>query len=56
MKTLGPSHPSTTYGATRAFYARGFRALEEIHGLWAEGNSCLIMIRPAAEPLVLTER
>jgi ribosomal protein S18 acetylase RimI-like enzyme len=46
VKTLGPSHPSENYTRTRAFYeARGFRPLEEIHGLWAEGNPCLVLVK-----------
>ena len=45
VKTLGPSRPSSNYAATRAFYeAKGFRPLEELHGLW-EGNPCLIMVK-----------
>lgn len=45
VKTLGPSHPSEHYARTRAFYERcGFAPLEEIHGLWDEGNPCLIMV------------
>ena len=46
VKTLGPSHPSESYARTRVFYeARGFRPLEEIHGLWAEGNPCLVLVK-----------
>jgi GNAT superfamily N-acetyltransferase len=46
VKTLGPSHPSRGYAATRRFYeALGFRPLEEIHGLWAEGNPCLVLVK-----------
>jgi ribosomal protein S18 acetylase RimI-like enzyme len=57
VKTLGPSHPSEAYAATRRFYLQlGFRPLEELHGLWAEGNPCLIMIRPVAEPLAAPKR
>jgi GNAT superfamily N-acetyltransferase len=45
VKTLGPSRPSDGYERTRLFYeARGFVALEEIHGLW-EGNPCLLMVK-----------
>jgi GNAT superfamily N-acetyltransferase len=45
VKTLGPSRPSEGYERTRSFYeARGFVALEEIHGLW-EGNPCLLMVK-----------
>jgi hypothetical protein len=46
VKTLGPSHPSRGYAATRRFYeALGFRPLEEIHGLWAEDNPCLLLVK-----------
>ena len=52
VKTLGPSHPSEGYAATRRFYgAVGFRPLEELHGLWAAGNPCLIMVRCVEDPL-----
>jgi ribosomal protein S18 acetylase RimI-like enzyme len=45
VKTLGPSYPSPEYTMTRLFYeAVGFRALEEIDGLWP-GNPCLIMVK-----------
>jgi GNAT superfamily N-acetyltransferase len=45
VKTLGPSDRDAGYAKTRSFYvARGFVALEEIHGLW-EHNPCLIMIK-----------
>ncbi|MFL5958828.1 MAG: coenzyme F420-0:L-glutamate ligase [Gaiellaceae bacterium] len=46
VKTLGPSRPSRGYDATRAFYeALGFVALEELHGLWDEGNPALILVK-----------
>jgi GNAT superfamily N-acetyltransferase len=46
VKTLGPSRPSAHYERTRAFYEKvGFRPLEEIHGLWSEGNPCLVMVK-----------
>jgi ribosomal protein S18 acetylase RimI-like enzyme len=46
VKTLGPSHPSEGYARTRTLYeAHGFRPLEEIHGLWAEGNPCLVLVK-----------
>jgi GNAT superfamily N-acetyltransferase len=46
VKTLGPSRPSAHYERTRRFYeAVGFRPLEEIHGLWSEGNPCLVMVK-----------
>jgi GNAT superfamily N-acetyltransferase len=45
VKTLGPSYPDDGYAKTHAFYeARGFVALEEIHGLWPS-NPCLIMVK-----------
>jgi GNAT superfamily N-acetyltransferase len=45
VKTLGPSDPDEGYERTRRFYeARGFVALEEIHGLW-EQNPCLLMVK-----------
>jgi GNAT superfamily N-acetyltransferase len=49
VKTLGPSHPSTDYARTRAFYeALGFIALEESTAPWGEANPCLIMVKPLA--------
>jgi ribosomal protein S18 acetylase RimI-like enzyme len=46
VKTLGPSHPSERYARTRRFYeARGFRPLEELEGLWSEGNPCLVLVK-----------
>jgi len=46
VKTLGPSRPDEGYERTREFYAAmGFTPLEEIHGLWDQGNPCLIMIK-----------
>ena len=45
VKALGPSDPDEGYARTRAFYeARGFVALEEIHGLW-DHNPCLLMVK-----------
>jgi GNAT superfamily N-acetyltransferase len=45
VKTLGPSRPDEHYQRTRRFYeAWGFRALEEIHGLWG-ANPCLLMVK-----------
>jgi ribosomal protein S18 acetylase RimI-like enzyme len=45
VKTLGASHPSREYAATRLFYeALGFCGLEEIEGLWP-GNPCLVMVK-----------
>ena len=49
-KTLGLSHPAPEYEHTRRFYAAvGFRALEELEGLWPD-NPCLLMVKhlPAA--------
>jgi len=46
VKTLGPSRESEGYAATRRFYeALGFVALEELHGLWDEGNPALILVK-----------
>jgi ribosomal protein S18 acetylase RimI-like enzyme len=46
VKTLGPSHPSEHYAATRSFYAaRGFGPLEELTEIWGEDNPCLIMVK-----------
>ena len=46
VKTLGPSRPSAHYERTRRFYEKvGFRPLEEIHGIWSEGNPCLLMVK-----------
>jgi coenzyme F420-0:L-glutamate ligase/coenzyme F420-1:gamma-L-glutamate ligase len=46
VKTLGPSRESRGYGATRAFYeALGFVALEELHGLWENGNPTLLLVK-----------
>lgn len=46
VKTLGASHPSPEYAATREFYlARGFEPVEEIPNLWP-GNPCLLMLKP----------
>jgi ribosomal protein S18 acetylase RimI-like enzyme len=46
VKTLGPSHPSEHYAATRSFYAaRGFRSLEELTAIWGEANPCLVMVK-----------
>jgi ribosomal protein S18 acetylase RimI-like enzyme len=54
VKTLGPSHASPEYELTRRFYeACGFRALEEIEGLWP-GNPFLILVKflPGSSPTV----
>jgi GNAT superfamily N-acetyltransferase len=46
VKTLGPSRPDEHYERTRRFYeARGFVALEELHGLWDEDNPTLVMVK-----------
>jgi len=45
VKTLGPSRPSRGYSATRAFYeAIGFVPLEELHGLWND-NPTLVLVK-----------
>jgi GNAT superfamily N-acetyltransferase len=47
VKTLGPSRPDGGYANTRRFYrACGFLPVEELHGLWGEGNPCLVMVKP----------
>ena len=44
VKTMGPSRESSGYGATRAFYdALGFVALEELHGLWGDVPTLLLV-------------
>ena len=49
VKTLGPSRPDEGYERTREFYAAvGFTPLEQLHGLWDQGNPCLIMIKHLA--------
>jgi GNAT superfamily N-acetyltransferase len=46
VKTLGPSRPSEHYARTRRFYeVKGFRRLEELHGLWSEGNPTLVLVK-----------
>jgi coenzyme F420-0:L-glutamate ligase/coenzyme F420-1:gamma-L-glutamate ligase len=47
VKTLGPSRPDPGgYDETRLFYeAMGFVALEELHGLWDEGNPTLVLVK-----------
>ena len=47
VKTLGATHPSPEYAATRRFYqALGYRALQEFAAdtLWS-GNPCLLMVK-----------
>lgn len=47
VKTLGPSHPSPEYAATRDFYtALGYHGLEELPAdtLWP-GNPCLLLVK-----------
>lgn len=47
VKTLGPSHPSEAYAATRRFYeACGFLPLEETTAFWGPANPCLVLVRP----------
>jgi coenzyme F420-0:L-glutamate ligase / coenzyme F420-1:gamma-L-glutamate ligase len=46
VKTLGPSREDEGYAATRRFYeALGFVALEELTGLWDEGNPTLLLVK-----------
>ena len=46
VKTLGPSRPDENYAHTRRFYEGcGFVPLEEMHGLWDEGNPTLILVK-----------
>ena len=46
VKTLGPSRESRAYADTRRFYERRrFVPLEELHGLWAEGNPTLVLVK-----------
>jgi coenzyme F420-0:L-glutamate ligase/coenzyme F420-1:gamma-L-glutamate ligase len=46
VKTLGSSRPDPGYDATRSFYeAMGFVALEELDGLWGEGNPALVLVK-----------
>lgn len=50
VKTLGASHPSPEYAATRRFYeALGYQGLEEYPAdtLWP-GNPCLVMVKHLA--------
>jgi coenzyme F420-0:L-glutamate ligase/coenzyme F420-1:gamma-L-glutamate ligase len=55
VKTLGPSRPSRGYDATRAFYESvGFVALEELHGLWDEGNPTLVLVKDVAPGFTVT--
>jgi coenzyme F420-0:L-glutamate ligase / coenzyme F420-1:gamma-L-glutamate ligase len=55
VKTLGPSRPDDGYAATRAFYeAVGFVALEELHGLWDEGNPTLILVKDVRPGFTVT--
>jgi coenzyme F420-0:L-glutamate ligase/coenzyme F420-1:gamma-L-glutamate ligase len=55
VKTLGPSRESRGYRATRAFYeAVGFVALEELHGLWSEGNPTLILVKDVRPGFTVT--
>jgi GNAT superfamily N-acetyltransferase len=47
VKALGPSTDHEPYHRTREFYAAlGFLPVEELHGLWNDGNSCLLLVRP----------
>ncbi len=47
VKTLGPSRKSEHYAHTRSFYeSMGFLPVDELDGVWDEGNPCLIMVKP----------
>lgn len=51
VKTLGPTHPSPEYAATRSFYeSLGYLGIEELPAdtLWP-GNPCLIMVKHLAD-------
>jgi len=49
VKTLGPSREDESYAATRRFYeALGFVTLEELDGLWGEGNPALLLVKELA--------
>jgi coenzyme F420-0:L-glutamate ligase/coenzyme F420-1:gamma-L-glutamate ligase len=55
VKTLGPSRPDPEYDRTRAFYeALGFVALEELHGLWDEGNPALLLVKDVGPGFAVT--
>jgi coenzyme F420-0:L-glutamate ligase / coenzyme F420-1:gamma-L-glutamate ligase len=55
VKTLGPTRESRGYAATRAFYeAVGFVALEELHGLWSEGNPTLVLVKDVRPGFTVT--
>jgi coenzyme F420-0:L-glutamate ligase / coenzyme F420-1:gamma-L-glutamate ligase len=55
VKTLGPSRPNRGYDATRAFYeALGFVPLEELHGLWDEGNPALLLVKEVSPGFSVT--
>lgn len=50
VKTLGESHPDTSYAKTRRFYlSQGFLPLEEIHDFWGKGLPTLFMVKPLLE-------
>ena len=47
VKTLGPSREDEHYARTRLFYqALGFVPMEEIDGVFDQGNPCLILVKP----------
>ncbi len=55
VKTLGPSRQHEGYAATRRFYeALGFVPLEELTGLWDEGNPALILVKDVAPGFSVT--
>ena len=46
VKTLGPSHPDSSYARTRAFYeAMGFSPLFESAALWGPENPALVLVK-----------
>ena len=54
VKTLGPSHPDTSYAHTRAFYeSMGFSPLFESTTFWGAANPALVLVKalqPSEEP------
>lgn len=46
VKTIGETHPSEHFAATRAFYrAAGFVPLEELADFFGKGQPCLYMVK-----------
>ncbi len=51
VKTLGPSHPSAEYAATRSFYqSLNFIPIEETTAIWGPANPCLILVKALFRP------